>query len=284
MVGVLLYRPRGEGIAKDNLGVKVLQLRFFLGQIPQSICQDSFLPRSLFLFVVFLRQSGPMAEISGMSDAEFASCSLCMNVRAVILGQANNPRSHVQGALRFIEVEGFRIIEEKGGLIPAEIPRLPFEDENGLHDGEPSLGGRLGRTGWLEEGLGLNRPAGRDDEIRREPLPVSQLELGSLEPAPSLAVIDVSFISLRRVLPATVPHLAAGGRIYALIKPQFEVGRERIGKGGIVRDAQAREDAVAGVLATAEELGLDLLGSIESPITGTEGNIEYLAGWRVHED
>ena len=99
---------------------------------------------------------------------------------------------------------------------------------------------------------------------------------------PSLAVIDVSFISLRRVLPATVPHLATGGRIYALIKPQFEVGRERIGKGGIVRDAQARDDAVAAVLATAEDLGLDLLGTIESPITGTEGNIEYLAGWQSH--
>ena len=109
---------------------------------------------------------------------------------------------------------------------------------------------------------------------------IAKLEVGSLAPAPSLAVIDVSFISLRRVLPATLPHLEPGGRIYALIKPQFEVGRDRIGKGGIVRDAGARDDAVAGVLAAAEELGLELLGSIESPITGTEGNIEYLAGWQ----
>mgnify|MGYP002877469194 CR=1 FL=1 len=109
---------------------------------------------------------------------------------------------------------------------------------------------------------------------------IAKLELGSLAPAPTLAVIDVSFISLRRVLPATVPHLAAGGRIYALIKPQFEVGRDRIGKGGIVRDAEARDDAVAGVLAAAEDLSLDLLGTIESPITGAEGNIEYLAAWQ----
>jgi len=110
---------------------------------------------------------------------------------------------------------------------------------------------------------------------------IAKLEVGSLAPAPSLAVIDVSFISLRRVLPATLPHLAQGGRIYALIKPQFEVGRDRIGKGGIVRDAGARDDAVADVLAAAEDLGLDLLGTIESPITGTEGNIEYLAGWQI---
>ena len=117
--------------------------------------------------------------------------------------------------------------------------------------------------------------------INLERTHIAKLEIGSLEPTPMLAVIDVSFISLRRVLPATVPHLAAGGRIYALIKPQFEVGRDRIGKGGIVRDTKARNDAVAGVLAAAEALGLDLLGTIESPITGTEGNIEYLAGWQI---
>ena len=116
--------------------------------------------------------------------------------------------------------------------------------------------------------------------INLERTHIAKLEVGSLEPAPTLAVIDVSFISLRRVLPATLPHLAPSGRIYALIKPQFEVGRERIGKGGIVRDDKAREDAVRGVLATAEELGLELLGTIESPITGTQGNVEYLAGWQ----
>lgn len=119
--------------------------------------------------------------------------------------------------------------------------------------------------------------------INLERTHIAKLEVGSLEPAPTLAVIDVSFISLRRVLPATVPHLATGGRIYALIKPQFEVGRERIGKGGIVRDDKAREEAVQGVLATAEALGLELLGTIESPITGTQGNVEYLAGWRSNE-
>jgi 23S rRNA (cytidine1920-2'-O)/16S rRNA (cytidine1409-2'-O)-methyltransferase len=83
------------------------------------------------------------------------------------------------------------------------------------------------------------------------------------------------------VLPATLPHLDPAGRIYALIKPQFEVGRERVGKGGIVRDESARQDALDGVLAAAEELGMSCLGTIASPITGAQGNIEFLAGWTL---
>ena len=67
--------------------------------------------------------------------------------------------------------------------------------------------------------------------------------------------------------------------IIALVKPQFEVGRERIGKGGIVRDEAARQDALAGVLEVASELGMSCLGTIESPITGAEGNVEFLAGF-----
>ena len=115
--------------------------------------------------------------------------------------------------------------------------------------------------------------------INMERTHIGKLEVGTLTPAPTFAVIDVSFISLRRVLPATVPHLAPQSRIYALVKPQFEVGRERIGKGGIVRDPQARADALEAVLETARDLGLTCLGTIESPITGTEGNVEFLAGF-----
>ena len=123
----------------------------------------------------------------------------------------------------------------------------------------------------------------RQDErvINLERMHIAKLEVGSLQPAPSLAVIDVSFISLRRVLPATLPHLGPAGRVYALVKPQFEVGRERVGKGGIVRDENARKDALDGVLATAEELGMSCLGTIESPITGARGNVEFLAGWTL---
>ncbi len=115
--------------------------------------------------------------------------------------------------------------------------------------------------------------------INLERIHIAKLQVGSLNPPPTLAVIDVSFISLRRVLPATLPHLAPKARVYALVKPQFEVGRERVGKGGIVRDEAARKDALDGVLAVAAELGLACLGTIASPITGAEGNIEFLAGF-----
>lgn len=96
-----------------------------------------------------------------------------------------------------------------------------------------------------------------------------------------LIVVDVSFISLTKVLPALVLLLNEAGRIVALIKPQFEVGKGEVGGGGIVRDEAKRKKAVTDVTAAAAELGLDLQGVIESPIQGAEGNIEFLALFRV---
>ncbi|MBU6282716.1 TlyA family RNA methyltransferase [bacterium] len=99
----------------------------------------------------------------------------------------------------------------------------------------------------------------------------------SLDPAPSLAVVDASFISLRLLLPAILAQLDPPGEIVALVKPQFEVGRERVGRGGVVREPEARADAVAAVVESARELGLRLVGSCESPIRGAKkGNVELL--------
>jgi len=92
-----------------------------------------------------------------------------------------------------------------------------------------------------------------------------------------LAVMDVSFISATKVLPAIVPLLTAQGRIITLIKPQFEVGRGEVGKGGIVRDSVKRERVVGEVNTAAEALGLRACGVIESPIRGADGNLEFLA-------
>jgi 23S rRNA (cytidine1920-2'-O)/16S rRNA (cytidine1409-2'-O)-methyltransferase len=91
-----------------------------------------------------------------------------------------------------------------------------------------------------------------------------------------LAVVDVSFISLELVLPALPPLLLPGASIVALVKPQFEVGRAHVGKGGIVRDEEARARAVARVQEVARGLGLDPLGETTSPITGGKGNVEFL--------
>ena len=96
-----------------------------------------------------------------------------------------------------------------------------------------------------------------------------------------LAVIDVSFISVTKVLPAIVPLLIGTGSIVTLIKPQFEVGRGEVGSGGIVRDAAKRLRAVEEVNGFAKSLGLNVVGVIESPITGAEGNVEYLVHYTV---
>ncbi len=96
-----------------------------------------------------------------------------------------------------------------------------------------------------------------------------------------LIVGDLSFISITRVLPAIAALCAPGAELVLLVKPQFEVGRGRLSKGGVVRDPALREAAVAAVLADAEAAGFAPLGELESPITGAKsGNIEYLI-WLV---
>ncbi|HEX3100442.1 MAG TPA: TlyA family RNA methyltransferase [Pyrinomonadaceae bacterium] len=92
-----------------------------------------------------------------------------------------------------------------------------------------------------------------------------------------LAVMDVSFISVTKVIPTIIPLLKPTGPMIVLIKPQFEVGRGEVGKGGIVREPEKHERVVAEVNAFAESLGLSVGGLIESPILGAEGNKEFLA-------
>lgn len=101
---------------------------------------------------------------------------------------------------------------------------------------------------------------------------------GPQDPWPDLAVADVSFISLALVLPALLGLLQSETPVdlVLLVKPQFEVGKARVGKGGVVRDPAAHCDAIAGVIAAAEALGLGACGLVASPITGPAGNHEYL--------
>jgi 23S rRNA (cytidine1920-2'-O)/16S rRNA (cytidine1409-2'-O)-methyltransferase len=90
-----------------------------------------------------------------------------------------------------------------------------------------------------------------------------------------LAVIDVSFISLKKVIPAVVGFLKNSGSILALIKPQFEIGKGEVGKGGIVRDENSRLKTVEEVREASESLDLQTIGFFESPLPGQKGNIEY---------
>ncbi len=91
----------------------------------------------------------------------------------------------------------------------------------------------------------------------------------------NLAVTDVSFISLTLVLPSIIEALAPAGFILALVKPQFEAGREEVGRGGVVRSPSARANAIGSVALWAIENGLRVLGVRESSITGPKGNHEY---------
>ena len=96
-----------------------------------------------------------------------------------------------------------------------------------------------------------------------------------------LVTIDVSFISLRQILPVLPPLLAPDADIIALVKPQFEAGREDVGKGGIVRDEEVHRRVVGEVIAAAGSLGLCAVATVESPITGMEGNREFLVHLRL---
>ncbi|MCB9777808.1 MAG: TlyA family RNA methyltransferase [Alphaproteobacteria bacterium] len=101
--------------------------------------------------------------------------------------------------------------------------------------------------------------------------------LDALPVAPTLVVGDLSFISLDKVLPAIVRIAAPGADAVLLVKPQFEVGRENVGRGGVVRDEDARRAALSGVGSAAEALGCRVLGETTSPILGAKkGNVEYL--------
>jgi len=97
-----------------------------------------------------------------------------------------------------------------------------------------------------------------------------------------LVTIDVAFISATRILPAVVPLLEAGGKVVLLIKPQFEVGKGEVGKGGIVKDPVKHERVIKELNTAAEALGLAVSGVIESPIKGADGNTEFLALYQQH--
>ena len=96
----------------------------------------------------------------------------------------------------------------------------------------------------------------------------------------SLVTMDLSFISLRQVLPAIVPLLDPGGDVVMLVKPQFEAGRAEVAKGGLVRDPAVHARVVEEVAAAANALGLTRLATSESPITGIEGNREFFLHMR----
>ena len=104
-----------------------------------------------------------------------------------------------------------------------------------------------------------------------------------LEETPDITVMDVSFISIRTILPTAGELMGKEGVFYTLIKPQFEAGRGKVGKKGVVRDPATHEDVLNGIVSFAEKNGWQVVNLDFSPIKGPEGNIEFLAEIRRHE-
>jgi 23S rRNA (cytidine1920-2'-O)/16S rRNA (cytidine1409-2'-O)-methyltransferase len=105
---------------------------------------------------------------------------------------------------------------------------------------------------------------------------IRYLKADELPSVPDMAVIDASFISLDKVLPNTLSLVKSCGTVVALIKPQFEVGRGEVGRGGVVRDPAKHTAVIESVYALANELNLEAVAVTESPITGPKGNREFL--------
>lgn len=118
----------------------------------------------------------------------------------------------------------------------------------------------------------------RQDErvLSLEKTNIRYLEPDKLPSVPDMAVIDASFISLDKVLPNTLRLIKADGEIVALVKPQFEVGKGEVGKGGVVRDTDKHDAVIASVCALATSMHLEVSGVTESPILGPKGNKEFL--------
>jgi len=126
------------------------------------------------------------------------------------------------------------------------------------------------------------------DRLKRDPRVVSMestnlRELTQLPEPIDLATLDLSFISLGLVLPAVRNLLTDSGRIVALVKPQFEAGKESVPRGGVVRDPAVWEEVLSGLTWAAEDNGLHAYRAIRSPITGADGNVEFLVEIRATE-
>jgi 23S rRNA (cytidine1920-2'-O)/16S rRNA (cytidine1409-2'-O)-methyltransferase len=110
---------------------------------------------------------------------------------------------------------------------------------------------------------------------------IRYLERSAIPEQIGLTVIDVSFISLTKVLPPVLQFSRPGARVIALIKPQFEVGKGQVGRGGVVRDEAQRQEVLQRILRFAADVGLRTLTSVDSPIKGKKGNQEHLAIFEV---
>jgi len=205
-----------------------------------------------------------------------------------------------------------RRAEKAGQLVPLDAPVrcaawLPYVSRGGLKLEAALDAFAVEPRGWVCTDIGastggftdclLQRGAARVYAVdvgygqlawslRQDPrvILLERVNIRYLERLPepvALATVDVSFIGLELVLPRVAALLAPAGQIIALVKPQFEVGKGQVGKGGVVRDPALHRAAIRQVIAAAQPLGLAPAGLIRSPITGPAGNVEFLIWLRL---
>lgn len=240
----------------------------------------------------------------GLAESRTRAQALVLEGKVRVGGQVETKASRtldetaeiaVEAPPRFVsrggeKLEGaFRLWGEEGGSAEAEVSPFSALGKVCLDVGS-STGGftdcllQHGAARVMAVDVGTNQLAYRlraDSRVWvKENFNARYMTSADLPEVPDVAVTDVSFISLRLILPPIRDVLAPGGRIVALIKPQFEVGKGKA-PGGLVRDEALRLEARDGIVRFAtDELGLKLLGLAESPIRGREmGNVEYLSYW-----
>ena len=230
----------------------------------------------------------------GLAPSREAAGEAVADGRVLVSGALADKPSRMVAASEPIEVAspGRRWASRGGGKLDPALDRLGVEVAGRTClDAGASTGGftdvlldrGAARVVAVDVGRGQLDPRLRDDP-RVEVLDATNvrfLEPGAIGGPVDLTVADLSFISLRLVLPALAAATAPGGDLVLLVKPQFEAGRQAVGKGGVVRDPEAWAGAVRSVADAAAELGLGVAGICPSPLPGPSGNVELFLHLRA---
>lgn len=220
-------------------------------------------------------------------------------------------RTEAQRLIRAGEVRvAGQVVDQPGTLVAPDVPvvlaaRPRFVSRGGEKLEAALVGFGIDVRGWVAADVGASTGGFTDCLLQRGALRVYAIDVGYgqldwrlrndprvvvmertnaryLERLPEpvhLVTVDVSFISLRLILPRAVDWLRPGGQVLALIKPQFEAGRRDVGKGGVVRDPAVHRRVLVEVAQAAGALGLTLRGMMVSPLLGPAGNREFLGWW-----
>lgn len=232
----------------------------------------------------------------GLVESREKAQRLIMAGEVLVDGQVERKAHRMCGPDAMLELRaGERFVSRGGDKLEEAIQKFSISVTGRIClDAGSSTGGftdcllqhGAGKVFCVDVGKGQLHWKLRNDPrvVVKEGVNARYLEASMIPEKPDLAVVDVSFISLTKVMPAVIGVLQRPAEMVTLIKPQFEAGREQVGKGGVVRDEAVRKEVVDIVRRFGElELGLRWNGVIPSPILGPAGNVEFLAWWTVEE-